>query len=152
MNKPNGCQNIAGWLLTVGSTLFILLCILMIFHSEDKMNDNRAEYAAANEEYQQALEAYEADSARMKKAYNRLEILIDKAEQQHDTTLAEALRDSLALYAEPEFVPRGAIGFNIGGAFFLFFALCGLIPLIIGILLLVVYHKRKRAYRQYNGL
>lgn len=148
VKKPSGCLKALGLLLTIGSVLFILFWVLMVFVSEEEMNENRAEYAASEKEYQQAMEEYEKDSVRLRAEFNRILALRDKAEKEGDTALGEALTDSLAKYAEPDFVPRGAIGFNIGGAFFLFFALCGLIPLIIGILLLVNYRHRKRRYEQ----
>ena len=159
VKKPNGCMKTAGWLLTVFSTLFILLCVFLIFSSEEKIDENRAEYAAAQQEYEKALAEYEADSAHIHAEVARLKALIEKAEANGDTAYAEVLTDSLSLFAEPEYVPRGAIGFNIGGAFFLFFAICALVPLVIGIILLVVYKDRKRVYdyysrneRQENGL
>lgn len=148
--KPSGCVKVLGYLLTIGSALFILFWVLMIFESEKKMDQNRAEYAAAEKEYREAMEVYEKDSVRFRAEFNRILALRDKAEKEGNTALAEVLTDSLTKYAEPDFVPRGAIGFNIGGAFFLFFALCGLIPLIIGILLLVYYRRRKKQLSKMN--
>ena len=148
IKKPSGCLKALGLLLTIGSALFILFWVLMIFESEKKMDQNRAEYAAAEKEYREAMEMYEKDSVRLRAEFNRILALRDKAEKEKDTALVEALTDSLTKYTEPDFVPRGAIGFNIGGAFFLLFALFGLIPLIIGILLLVYYRHRKRRYEQ----
>ena len=144
--RPNGCLKFTGCLLTVGSVLFIVLCVCMIFVSEDKMDENRAEYAASYDEYQQAMDAYDADSVHLRAEYRRIEQAIAVAEEQGDSALAASLTDSLALYAEPEYVRRGAIGFNIGGAFFFLFACCAIVPLLIGIVLLVNYRRSKRKY------
>lgn len=149
VKKPGGCLNAFGWLLTIGSVLFIVFCVAMIIEGEKHMDELRAEYAASTEEYEAALEAYNADSLHLQAEYQRIQTLKEKAEQAGDTIMAMELNDSLALYAEPEFQPRGAIGFNIAGAFFLFFALCALVPLAIGFVILVVCRRRQRRYRQY---
>ena len=150
VKKPSGCLDVTGWLLTVGSVLFILLCILLTIDAEEKMDENRAEYAASTKEYEDALMAYEADSAHLHAEYLRIQGLIAEAEEAGDTALAEALGDSLVLYDEPVYERRGHIGVNIAGAFYIFFAVCALVPLIIGIILLVIYHVRKRKYEQYR--
>ena len=105
--------------------LLILFFVYLIFDSEKQLDKKRAEYAASEMEYQEALKAYQA---------------------RNDTITVAALQDSLKRYSEPEWVPRGAIGFNIGGAFFLVFALAMLIPLAIGLLLLLYYRYRKRKW------
>ena len=148
VKKPSGCLSFLGWLLTIGSILFIALCVAMIFEGEEHMDELRAEHAASYEEYEKAMEAYNADSVHLRKEFQRIQTMIDKAEAAGDSALAQALNDSLSLYAEPEFEPRGAIGFNIAGAFFLFFALCACVPLLIGVILLVYYHRRKQKYKQ----
>ncbi|MBQ6204581.1 MAG: hypothetical protein IJK46_10885 [Prevotella sp.] len=152
VKKPRGCLKAFGWLLTVGSVLFIAICIAMIFEGEKHMDELRAEYSASTKEYEEALEAYNADSVHMQAEYHRILEQIDKAEAAGDSITAMELTDSLKLYAEPEWVPRGAIGFNIGGAFFLFFALCALVPLLIGIFILIYCHNRKRKYRKWVNL
>ena len=149
VRKPSGCLEIVGWLLTIGSMLFIVFCISMIFEGEKHMDELRAEYSASSKEYEEALEAYNADSIHMHAEYQRILKQIDNAKASGDSIAAIELADSLALYAEPAWEPRGAIGFNIGGAFFLFFALCALIPLLIGIFILIYCHYRKRKYRKY---
>lgn len=78
--KPSGCLKTSGCLLTVVSVLFILLCILLTIDAEDKMDENRAEYAASSKEYEDALMAYEADSAHLHAEYQRIQALIEKAE------------------------------------------------------------------------
>lgn len=150
VKKPSGCLKGFGCLLTIGSVLFIILCIAMVFEGEKRMDELRAEYTASTKEYEEALEAYEADSAHLNAEYNRIVAAIEKAQARGDSTLVNALTDSLSLYAEPQFAPRGAIGVNIGGAFFVFFALCALVPLAIGIVILVFYRYRKRKYEQYK--
>lgn len=149
VKQPRGCLKALGWLLTVGSALFIVICIAMIFEGEKHMDELRAEYTASTKEYEEALEAYNADSVHMQAEYQRILEQIDKAEAAGDSITAMELTDSLKLYAEPQWRPRGAVGFNIGGAFFLFFALCALVPLLIGVFILIYCHNRKRKYKKY---
>jgi len=149
VKKPSGCLKIFGWLLTLGSVLFIVFCILMIIEGEKHMDKLRSEYSASAKEYEEALEAYNADSVHMQAEYQRIQKQIDKAEAAGDSVAAIELADSLKLYAEPEWNPRGAIGVNIGGAFFVFFALCALVPLIIGIFILIYCHHRQQKYKKY---
>jgi len=118
----------------------------MIFESEEKMDENRAEYAASEEEYEQAMKEYEADSANLHAQYQRIQAEIEAADG--DSARIAILQDSLDYYDMPEWKPRGHIGFNIGGAFFLAFALAMLIPLGIGLLLLL-YHRNK--YRKWRN-
>lgn len=150
VKKPSGCLNVFGWLLTVICVLFIILCIAMIFEGERHLDELRAEYAASTEEYEAALEAYNADSLHLHAEYQRVLSQIESAEEEGDSALVAELTDSLALYAEPEYQPRGAIGFNIGGAFFLFFALCALVPLAAGIALIIYCRNRKLKYKRYQ--
>ncbi len=149
VKKPSGCLNATGWVLTIGSLLFILLCVAMIIEGERHMDELRAEYTASTKEYEDKMEAYVADSAHLHAEYNRIAAAIEEAEAKGDSTLVEALTDSLKLYDEPLFERRGAIGVNIGAAFFVFFALCALVPLALGIVLLVLFWHRRRKYRQY---
>lgn len=149
VKKPSGCLETFGWFLTVGSVLFIVLCIAMIVESEKHLDELRAEYKESTKEYEDALEAYNADSLHMQAEYQRLQEEIEKAEAAGDSVLAETLADSLTLYSEPLWEPRGVIGVNIGAAFFVFFALCALIPLLIGFFILIYCHNRKRKYRKY---
>lgn len=150
VKKPSGCLKGTGCLLTVISVLFIVFCIAMIFEGERHMDELRAEYTASTKEYEEKMEAYVADSAHLHAEYNRIAAAIEKAEAKGDSTLVEALTDSLSLYDEPLFERRGAIGFNIAGAFFLVFALCAFVPLAIGIVILLYYRYRKRKYNQYK--
>lgn len=149
VKKPSGCLNATGWALTIGSLLFILLCVAMIIEGERHMDELRAEYTASTKEYEDKMEAYVADSAHLHAEYNRIAAAIEEAQSKGDSTLVEALTDSLKLYDEPLFERRGAIGVNIGAAFFVFFALCALVPLALGIVLLVLFWHRRRKYRQY---
>lgn len=112
------------------------------------MDENRAEYTASTREYEEALEAYNADSVHLRAEYQRILDEIDQAEARQDSALVEALTDSLDNYAEPMWEPRGHIGFNIGGAFFLFFAVIMLIPMSIGLVLLLVYWYKRRKWRK----
>ncbi len=149
VKKPSGCLKAFGWLLVIGSVLFILLNIMLIIEGEKHMDELRAEHAASCAEYEEALEAYNADSVHMQAEYQRILDMIEKAEATQDTALVAVLTDSLARYAEPEFQPRGAIGVNIGAAFYVFFALCALIPLLIGVFILIYVHNRMRKYKRY---
>ena len=149
VKQPRGCLKDFGWLLTVGSLLFIVICIAMIFEGEKHMNELRAEYSASTKEYEDALEVYRADSVHIQAEYQRLLEEIEKAEAAGDSVLAEELADSLTLYSEPLWEPRGVIGFNIAAAFFVFFALCALIPLLIGVIILIYCHHRNRKYKRY---
>lgn len=149
VKKPSGCLNATGWVLTIGSLLFIILCVAMIIEGERHMDELRAEYTASTKEYEDKMEAYVADSAHLHAEYNRIAAAIEEAQSKGDSTLVEALTDSLKLYDEPLFERRGAIGVNIGAAFFVFFALCALVPLALGIVLLVLFWHRRRKYRQY---
>ena len=112
--KPGGCWKWTGCLLMTVSGLLIALLVAMIVYSEKEMDENRAEYAASMEEYEAEVKAYEADSALFVSQYGRT----------------------------PEFHQRGAIGVNIGGAFFLVFALILLIPFGIGLLMLLYYRRK----------
>ena len=118
----------------------------MIFESEKQLDRKRAEYTASELEYQEALDAYEADSVNMKAQYQRIQAEIDAAQARNDSLAVASLQDSLKLYSEPEWAPRGAIGVNIGAAFFVLFALVMLIPLAIGLMLILVYRYRKRKW------
>ncbi|MBQ8152346.1 MAG: hypothetical protein IJ069_01525 [Prevotella sp.] len=149
VKKPSGCLNFFGWLLTIGSALFILMCILMTIGMEDSLDEKREEYAAAEKEYEEALEAYNADSVHLQAEYQRIQSQIEKADEAGDSALVAELTDSLVLYAEPEYHPRGAIGFNIGGVFFLFFAVLALVPLAAGIALIIYCRNRKLKYKRY---
>lgn len=149
VKKPSGCLKGTGCLLTIVSVLFIAFCIAMIFEGERRMDELRAEYTASTKEYEDKMEAYVADSAHLHAEYNRIAAAMKEAEAKGDSTLVEALSDSLMLYDEPLYERRGAIGVNIGAAFFVFFALCALVPLAIGIVILIYYRYRKRKYKQY---
>jgi cbb3-type cytochrome oxidase subunit 3 len=61
-----------------------------------------------------------------------------------------ALEDSLAIYAEPEYNPRGVIGFNIAGAFYALFIVIMLIPFFIGIVMIAIYRYKKGKYDKQN--
>lgn len=145
--KPNGCWKFFGWLLTIVSAMFIVFFVSMIFYSDEKLDKKRAEYSAYVKEYEEAMNAYEADSAHLQAEYLRIQSEIELAEEQHDSARVSMLQDSLVYYGEPEWHPRGAIGDNIGGAFFLLFAILMLIPFGIGLLMLIYYCYKKRKWR-----
>ena len=110
------------------------------------MDKNRAEYKASQMEYEEAMRAYEADSVNLKAQYQRILTEISAAQARNDSLAVASLQDSLKLYSKPEWTPRGAIGVNIGAAFFVVFALVMLVPLAIGLLLLLVYRYRRRKW------
>lgn len=146
VKKPNGCWFHAGCLLTVASMLLIIFFVYLIFDSEKQMDRNRAEYSAYEMEYEEAMKAYEADSVNLKAHYQCILAEMDAAQNRNDSLAVAALQDSLKRYSEPEWNPRGAIGVNIGAAFFVLFALVMLVPLAIGLLLLLYYRYRKRKW------
>ena len=151
--KPGGCLKWSGILLTIVSIAFIACCVYMIIYSEEKMDENRAEYAASTAEYEEALMAYEADSAHLRAEYRRLQAEIEAATNRKDSTeTIMALMDSLSLYAEPEYNPRGHVGFNIAGGFFAIIIVFLLIPLAIGLLLLLIYWFKRRKWRNHEDL
>ena len=113
------------------------------------MDKRREEFRTSQQEYDEALKAYEADSVNMKAQYQRVQAEIEAAKARKDSTAVVALQDSLRRYSEPEFIPRGAIGVNIGAAFIVFLILLTLIPLTIGLLLLLYYRYRKRRAKYY---
>ena len=126
--------------------LLILFFVYLIFDSEKQLDKKRAEYAASEMEYQEAMKAYEADSVNLKVQYQRILAEMDAAQNRNDSLTVAALQDSLKRYSEPEWNPRGAIGVNIGAAFYVFFILVMLVPLAIGLLLLLYYRYRKRKW------
>lgn len=151
LKKPNGCWFWSGCLLTVVSTILIVITVFLIFDAERHLDELRAEYAASTKEYEDALMAYEADSARLHAQYQRIEKEIEAAQLRNDSILALELEDSLLAYAEPEYHPRGAIGFNIAGAFYVLFIILWLIFLGIGIVLLLYYRYKKYKYTRENS-
>ena len=72
VKKPSGCIKWSGWLLTIVSALLIAFCVWLIFYSEEKMDENRAEYSAWQTEYDEAIKAYEADSVHRQTEYRRI--------------------------------------------------------------------------------
>ena len=86
--KPSGCLKTFGWLLAVGSVLFIVLCITMIIEGENYMDVLSAEYSASSKEYEEALEAYRADSVHMQAEFQRIQEQISKAETAGDSIKA----------------------------------------------------------------
>ena len=149
--KPNGCWKFCGWLLTIVSALLFAFFISMIFYLDEELDKKRAEYSAYEEEYEEAMKAYEADSAHLHAEYQRIQSEIELAEEHHDSAQVAMLQDSLVYYGEPEWHPRGVIGDNIGGAFFLFFAILMLIPFGIGLLMIIYYGYKKRKWRSHKG-
>ena len=148
VKKPSGCLQGCGCLLVIGSLLFIAFCVAMTVSGEEHLDELRAEYAASQEEYEQAMEAYDADSVHMQAEYNRIQTLIDEAEAAGDSALVASLTDSLTQYDVPVYEPRGAIGVNIGGAFFLFFSIIAMIPLLIGVGMIIYHRRRKQQYKK----
>lgn len=149
-NKPSGCWWRSGCLLTIISVFLIIVAVLLMIDSERRLDEKRAEYAASYQEYEDAMKVYEADSAHLHAEYQRIQEEIDAAELRGDTTLVMALEDSLAIYAEPEYNPRGVIGFNIAGAFYALFIVIMLIPFFIGIVMIAIYRYKKGKYDKQN--
>ena len=146
--KPSGCLMWAGLLLTISSSMLIAFFVYMIGYSEEKMDENRAEYSAYQTEYEETMKAYEADSVHRQAEYRRIQAEIEAAAARQDSTEnIKVLLDSLRYYDKPEYAPRGHIGFNIAAGFFVVFILFLLIPLAIGIMLLVYHWYKRRKWR-----
>ena len=63
------------------------------------------------------------------------------------------LQDSLAYYAPPE--RRGAIGFNIAGAFLMIPAVAGVVMMVLGLVIAVVFYylwERERKRRRIDSV
>ena len=151
VKKPGGCLKATGYLgllMVIASLLFIAGNIAMIIYSERHMDELREEYKASTQEYEEALAAYNADSAHLNAEFNRITAEIEAAEAKGDTILASQLQDSLMYYSEPVWERRGAIGVNIGAAFFVAFAVFALIPLALGLIMYLFYRYRKRQYQR----
>ena len=67
VKKPSGCWWLSGCLITVVSLLLIAVCVGVVVSSEKELDRKRAEYAASVEEYEKAMEAYEADTVNVEK-------------------------------------------------------------------------------------
>ena len=148
VKKPSGCLKWSGWLLTIVSALLIAFCVWLIFYSEEKMDENRAEYSAWQTEYDEAIKAYEADSVHRQTEYRRIQAEIEAAAARQDSTeTIKVLLDSLKYYDKPEYAPRGHIGFNIAAGFFVVLILFLLIPLSIGLFMLLYYWLKYRRWR-----
>ena len=95
IRKPSGCLKASGrfgCFMAICSVLFIVFCIWMTISSEEHMNELRDEYAASSQEYEDALAAYNADSAHLNAEFNRISARIDEANAKGDTVLAAQLR------------------------------------------------------------
>ena len=91
IKKPSGCLKASGCFgcfMAICSLLIIVFCIWMIISSEEHMNELRDEYAASSQEYEDALAAYNADSAHLNAEFNRISARIDEANAKGDSVLA----------------------------------------------------------------
>ena len=123
-----GCLGIFGVLLGLAGLLILVLSIFGMFASEQELDKKRDQYAA----YEQELEEYEADSLKVAR-YGEM--------------------DSLAYYAPPE--RRGAIGFNIAGAFLMIPAVAGVVMMVLGLVIAVVFYylwERERKRRRIDSV
>ena len=113
--------------------VLLVLSIGGMFYSEKELDKKRAEYS----EYSMELEEYEADSMKQVRFQDILDRM-DQAVEKGDSLLVAELQDSLRVYGPPE--RRGVIGFNIAGAFFMIPAVAGVVLMVLGLLIAVVFY------------
>ena len=143
-----GCLGIFGVLLGLAGLLILVLSIFGMFASEQELDKKRDQYAA----YEQELEEYEADSLKVAR-YGEILLQMDEANENGDSLLMSELQDSLAYYAPPE--RRGAIGFNIAGAFLMIPAVAGVVMMVLGLVIAVVFYylwERERKRRRIDSV
>lgn len=137
-----GCRlalGIVGWLLSLAGVAIIVFSFIIFYAGESAQRDREKASKEYYEKYGDRLDAPVNDDS--------------LAVEINDDSLAVVLGDSLAtvakdsLQTDDEIPPPPPIGFNIAGAFGVFFALIGLIPLIIGIVLIIIAHRMKRKSR-----
>ena len=130
------CLLTTGILMTAVAVVMALVGILTMAKSEGAHEDR----LRANDDL---LEAYYADTVRIiaqQAEYRRIQT---EALEKGDTMLYQAMEDSLAV----DHFPRLYVGFPIGGAFGLAIIFLAVIPLIIGIVLIAIYIRRKKKAR-----
>lgn len=128
-----GCFGILGVLMGLAGIVLLVLSIMGMFYSENELDKKRAEYS----EYSMELEEYEADTLKQAR-YTEICELIDKAEADGDSLRMGELQDSLEVYAPP--TQRGVIGFNIAAAFLMIPAAGGVVMMVVGLILAVVFY------------
>ncbi len=124
-----GCLGIGGSILAVIGLAVVVFGVILTYACVDGVESRRAESDARWAEYV-------ADSARINAQYRTFEQRQNEAYERGDTITAEALNDSLEAYSEPRPFLGGE---NIGAAFGVGFIVIGLVPLLIGIIMLVVF-------------
>ena len=128
-----GCFGIFGVLMGLAGLVVLVLSIGGMFYSENELDKKRAEYT----EYSMELEEYEADSVKQAR-YQEILDQMDRAEESGDSLLAAELQDSLRVYGPPE--QRGVIGFNIAAAFLMIPAVSGVVLMVLGLVIAVVFY------------
>ena len=128
-----GCLVVIGVLMGLAGVVLLVLSIGGMFYSEKELDKKRAEYS----EYSMELEEYEADSMKQVRFQDILDRM-DQAMEKGDSLLVAELQDSLRVYGPPE--RRGVIGFNIAGAFFMIPAVAGVVLMVLGLLIAVVFY------------
>jgi uncharacterized membrane protein len=136
--KTGGCCLLtSGIVLTVVGIASLLFGVLITWMSMDAHDRHMQE----NDE---KLEAYYVDSAAINARMRDLEIRQGQAWESGDTVLYQQLTDSLSQTGYPSDL---YVGFPIGGAFGMAFAVIGLLPLVVGIVLLFVYRSKQKKAR-----
>ncbi len=128
-----GCLGVSGVLMGLAGLVMLLLSIGGMFYSENELDKKRAEYS----EYSMELEEYEDDSVKQARYQDILDQM-DRAYANGDSLLAGELEDSLRVYGPPE--RRGAIGFNIAAAFLMIPAAAGVVLMVLGLVIAVVFY------------
>ena len=141
-NDNKGCRlalGIVGWLLSLAGVAIIVFSFIIIYAGESAQRDREKASKEYYEKYRDRLDAPVNDDS--------------LAVEINDDSLAIVVDDSLTIVAEDslqtddEIPPPPPIGFNIAGAFGVFIALIGLIPLIIGIVLILIAYRMKQKSR-----
>lgn len=143
-----GCLGVTGVLMGLAGLVVLLLCIGMMVSSENELDKKRAEYS----EYSMELEEYEDDSVKQAR-YQEILDQMDRAYANGDSLLAGELEDSLRVYGPPE--RRGAIGFNIAAAFLMIPAAAGVVLMVLGLVIAVVFFclwKRERKKQKIDNV
>ncbi|MBQ6653620.1 MAG: hypothetical protein IJM81_09580 [Prevotella sp.] len=132
-----GCLGVGGGILALVGLVVVLFGAILAYACVDGVESRRAESDARWREYV-------ADSVRINAQYRAFEQQQAEAYERGDTVTVEALNDSLEAYSEPRPFLGGE---NIGAAFGIAFVVIGLVPLLIGIAMLVVFFMGKTKKR-----
>ena len=128
-----------GRLIIIFSLLVIMFGVFIIVISEHGFNEKLKQNDVIMERYYQ-------DTARINAQVKELEQQQMQALAEGDSLIASMLEDSICVVTE--LPPLAVQGFNIGGAFGMFFVMVAVPILIVGIVLLIVARYKKRKAMQ----